>query len=69
MQSVINSKAKDEHPKEGFTKGDLTKDQGHCSQSGRYRQHHRHSNEYKAPGDSEAVDLDYMSQTLEDDAS
>jgi|GEM_PF-81013 len=29
----------------------------------------RHSNEYKAPGDSEAVDLDYMSQTLEDDAS
>jgi cytochrome c-type biogenesis protein CcmE len=29
----------------------------------------RHSNEYKAPGDSETVDLDYMSQTLEDDPS
>jgi len=29
----------------------------------------RHSNEYKAPGDSETVDMDYMSQTLEDDAS
>jgi cytochrome c-type biogenesis protein CcmE len=29
----------------------------------------RHSNEYKAPGDGETVDLDYMSQTLEDDPS
>jgi len=29
----------------------------------------RHSNEYKAPGDGEAIDLDYMSQTLKDDPS
>ncbi len=29
----------------------------------------RHSNEYKAPGDNESVDIDYMSKTLEEDAS
>jgi len=29
----------------------------------------RHSNEYKAPGEGEAIDLDYMSETLEDDPS
>lgn len=29
----------------------------------------RHSNEYKAPGDNESVDIDYMSETLEEDAS
>ena len=29
----------------------------------------RHSNEYKAPSDGETVDLDYMSQTLQDDPS
>jgi len=29
----------------------------------------RHSNEYKAPGDNETVDIDYMSQTLDDEGS
>ena len=29
----------------------------------------RHSNEYKAPTDTETVDMDYMSQTLVDDPS
>ena len=29
----------------------------------------RHSNEYKAPGVDEDVDIDYMSRTLEDEGS